>query len=416
MSFELTQTDVLDVCAGACLLGSGGGGSYVVAKRLVRRGIRADQKVMVVEPSDLKADAYLCICADMGAPHLAFSQPSLYAPGNAVGTLSEIYFPLVNAREARFEAVCSIEIGAINTVVSLVVAAQRNLVAVNADGAGRAVPRLEMLLYAAYGEANGFPIFPNSVASDGGPGEPIHAGFIKIGGPRPELGAEVAFFGLAATQPFGELCGLAIWPMQARAMQQHAPVLGSIYDSLKIGRIVGSGQSGAMRVAEIGAYLGGRRQPGYGPRRSKTVFHGYITNMTQKAGSLDIGQIVVSAEPDGSGDVLTIYYQNENLLASLASDPTKPHVMGPDTIALVPATPIGTPAQNVVDNSDLFNLWQWGVRPLEVYVVAIEAPVIVKENSTLVNNWLVTLNQMLGYTGHFDQPWLTTAPAGAAAV
>jgi uncharacterized protein len=411
MSFVLTQTDVLDVCAGACFLGSGGGGSYAVGKRLVTRGIRADQTVTVVEPSDLEADAYLCICADMGAPHLAFSKPSLYAPGNAVATLSEIYFPLVNAREARFEAVCSIEIGAINTVVPLVVAAQRNLVAVNADGAGRAVPRLEMLLYAAYGEANGFPIFPNSVANDSGLGEPVNAGFIKIGGPQPELGAEVAFFALAASQPFGSLCGLAIWPMQARTMQQHAPVLGSIYDSLNIGRIVGSGQSGAMRVAEISAYLAERRQAGYGPRRSKTVFHGYITNMTQEAGSLDIGQIVVSAEPDGTGDVLTIYYQNENLVASLASDPTKPHVMGPDTIALMPATPIGTPAQNVVDDSDLFNLWQWGVRPLEVYVVAIEAAVIVQQNSTLVNNWLGTLNRMLGYTGSFVQPWLTAAPA-----
>ena len=409
MSFVLTQKDVLDVCAGACLLGSGGGGSYVVSNRLVRKGIPANQKVTVVEPSDLNPDAYLCVCADMGAPHLAFSKPCLYAPGNAVDTLSEIYFPLVNARGASFEAVCSIEIGAINTIVSLVVAAQRNIVAVNADGAGRAVPQLEMLLYAAYGEANGFAIFPNSVASDGGPGEPIHAGFIKIAGQQPELGAEQAFFGLAATQPFGELCGLAMWPMQARVIQQHAPVLGSIYDSLKVGQIVGTGQCGANLVAEIVAYLASGRQPGYGPRRSKAVFHGYVTNMTQKAGSLDIGEIVVSTERDGSGDVLTIYYQNENLLASLVSDPTKPHVMGPDTIALLPATPIGTPAQSVVDNSDLYNLWKWGVRPLEVYVLAIEAPPIVKQNTTLVNNWLGTLNRMVGYSGPFVQPWLTVA-------
>jgi len=411
MSFVLTQQDVLDVCAGACVLGSGGGGSYLVSRRLVTKGIRPDQTVTVVEPSELNADAYLCICADMGAPHLAFSKPSLYAPGNAVATLSEIYFPLVNAPQAKFDAVCSIEIGAINTVVSLVVAAQRNIVAINADGAGRAVPRLEMLLYAAYGEANGFPIFPNSVASDGGPGEPIYAGFIKIGGPQPELQAELAFFSLAASQPFGKLCGLAIWPMQARTMQQHAPVLGSLYDSLMIGRIAGSGQSAAKRLAGISAYLAGGRQPGCGPRRSKTIFHGYITNMTQEAGSLDIGEIVVSAEPDGSGDVLTIYYQNENLVASLVSDPTKPHVMGPDTITLLPATPFGTPAQNVVDNSDLYNLWRWGVRPLEVYVIAIEAPEIVKQNSTLVNSWLGTLNRMVGYTGTFVQPWLTSAPA-----
>jgi len=411
MSFVLTRTDILDVCAGACLLGSGGGGSYVVGKRLVTKGIGADQTVTVVEPSDLKPDAYLCICADMGAPHLAFSKPSLYAPGNAVAALTDIYFPLINAREASFHAVCSIEIGAINTVVSLLVAAQRNCVAVNADGAGRAVPRLEMLLFAAYGEAKGFPIFPNAVANDGGPQEAVDAGFIKIGGPQPELDAEGAFFALASAQPFGSLCGLAIWPMQARTLQQHAPVLGSIYDSLCIGRIVGSGQRGAIRVAEISAYLAQGRQPGYGPRQSKTVFHGYVTNMTEEAGSLDIGQIVVSAEPDGSGDVLTIYYQNENLIASLASDPTKPHVMGPDTIALLPATAIGTPAQNVVDNSDLFNLWQWGVRPLEVYVIAIEAPAIVKQNSTLVNNWLGTLNRMLGYTGSFVEPWLTLAPA-----
>jgi hypothetical protein len=133
--------------------------------------------------------------------------------------------------------------------------------------------------------------------------------------------------------------------------------------------------------------------------------------MTQEKGALDIGEIVVSGEPDGSGEVLTIYYQNENLVASLVSDPTKPYVMGPDTITLLPATAVGTPRQSVFDNSDLYNLWRWGVRPLEVYAIAIEAPDIVKQNSTLVNNWLATLNQMIGYSGTFVQPWLASTAA-----
>jgi hypothetical protein len=292
--------------------------------------------------------------------------------------------------------------------VALIAAHEHGIVTVDADGAGRSVPRLEMLLYSAYGEQLGFTWFPTCVATDSDPGTPFNSGYIKIAGSAPAVGAEGAFFGLASSPPFGSLCGLAMWPMQARTIQQNPPASGTITDALTIGRMVQGGACGAALVAQIAQYLATGRPAPLPPRTSRMIFHGYLANMVQESGTLDIGQTVIGSQPDGSGQQLTIFYQNENLVASLVADPTQPYIMGPDTIAIIPATPLGSPGQSVTDNSDLLNLWQWGVRPIEVYVMGIEAPKIVRENKTLVGNWLTTLQGVLGYAGPFVQPWLTS--------
>ena len=75
---------------------------------------------------------------------------------------------------------------------------------------------------------------------------------------------------------------------------------------------------------------------------------------------------------------------------------------GPDSICYVPAAA----DQEIFDNSDLWQLFQQSsYRPMEVYVLAIEASAAVLQSATLMEGWRATRAER-GYAGPFLQRWL----------
>ena len=239
---------------------------------------------------------------------------------------------------------------------------------------------------------NSIPLFPNYVASEAPPGSKFNTGQVNV---PDEKALEQAIIGLVLTEPFGGIAGLAIYAMNGQTLNDYPPVSGTLIDALYIGDIYQSTQ-GEERTYRIAEYLNkGARQP----RMTKPIFHGYITQMVEAEGGTDIGQIVVSAA-DGSGTELWIYNQNENIFASLNTQ-SEPYIMGPDSICYVPAS------GDMFDNSDLWNLYQQpGYEPLEVYIVGIDAPAVVKNNSKLLASWQATRSQF-GYSGPYTQNWLS---------
>ena len=393
-TFTLDKNDMRAVCVGACVLASGGGGSYQVSRKIIQQGVAEDAVVTAVPYTALQDGAWAAVSANMGSPSALFQTTNPFAPANAFGALEE--WCAAQPDDSRFSgfsgfsAVVPVEVGAINSASPLTTAAQMNRVIVDADGAGRSIPTLPLTQY-----ARNIPLYPNVIASESQPGQHFNTAQVNV--PH-EAGAELAIIGLVLSTPFGGIAGLAIYPLQAMDWAAAPPVAGTLYDALRIGRAVQQTE-GPARAEAVVSYLTTERPDG--PRAARVVFRGRITQMTQAEGGTDVGYIVLhGSAPDESAHVdLWIYNQNENIFCQ-RSDQSGPLIMGPDSLCYVPDT------GDVFDNSDLWNLYQADPATIpEVSIVAIDAPGVVKDNAGLLQAWASERAQF-GYSGPYVQPWL----------
>jgi DUF917 family protein len=391
MAYRLNRDQMHDVAIGACILASGGGGSYQAAKRLLDKGVPAGAGATVVDTAEVGDASWLCVCAQMGAPSAAFRTVNEFAAGNAFDSFQKHLRQTHPEYPGAFGYVLPVEVGAINSITPLTVAVQRHIPVIDADGAGRSIPTLPLLVYAAHG----IPLYPNCIASNSTQlGGPYHAASLHVDGDQPETLAENAFLSVLLSAPFGGIAGLAAYAMDGRTLRQKPPALGSLTLALEIGERYrqGGARDRALALATHITRAG---------RACKEVFHGYVTEMAQATGGTDVGHIVVSERADGTGTQLWIYNQNENIYAC-HSELSAPLVMGPDSISYIPAAT----DQEVFDNSDLWQIFQQpSYRPIEVHVLGVEAPAVVLQSAKLMRSWHATRAER-GYAGPFLQRWL----------
>lgn len=393
--FPLDRDDMRAACVGACVLASGGGGSYQVAKQIIELGVPENARVTAVAQTSLPPEAWATVAANMGSPGALFRTANPHAPTNATKALAEwCESQPAGSRFAGFRgfaAVVPVEVGAINTASPLAAAAQLDLLVVDADGAGRSIPTLPLTAF-----ARNVPLFPNVVASESPRGSRFNTGQVRVDG---EAEAEEAIIGMVMTPPFGGIAGLAIYALQGKDLARTPLVRGTLRDALEIGRRV-LASTGRDRAEAVVRYLTMERPDG--PRLARIVFSGRVTAMTQAQGGTDIGSIVLRGTAPGAAGPLDlwIYNQNENIFCQ-RSDQTTPLVMGPDSLCYVPAE------GEVFDNSDLWNLYQKDAASIpEVFVVAIDAAAAVKSNRPLLDAWTPERAQF-GYAGPYVQPWRT---------
>jgi uncharacterized protein len=389
MSYRMNRAQMHDVAIGACVLASGGGGSYQAARKMLDRGVPAGASATVVEVDEVDDDAWLCVSANMGSPSALFGTVNEFAASNAFEGFQR--YLRQTSPAPPFGYVLPVEVGAVNSIAPLTVAVQQGVPVVDADGAGRSIPTLPLSTYAA----NRLPLFPNCIASNStGRGAPYHMASIQIAGDEPETHAELAFLGVQMSAPFGGVAGLAAYAMSGRTLREKPPARGSLTLALRVGEQYrrGAGHERALALAAGISRAG---------RACKEIFHGYITRMAQATGSTDTGHIVVSERRDGAGTQLWIYNRNESIYAC-HSELGAPYIMGPDSICYVPAGA----DQEVFDNSDLWRLFQGSsYEPLEVHVLGVEAPSVVLHNARLMQSWQAQRAE-LGHAGPFLQRWL----------
>jgi len=397
MARTLSYDDVLHLCAGACVLASGGGGSYTVAKQTLQQGVQPGQRIQLVDVDDVPPQEWLCACAYEGAPEGFVKMMDPFAASDAVKGLVQ-YLQGTGSKAGPFTSVCPIEVGAINSAAALCAGAQLGLAVVNADGAGRSIPAPELLTFTA----DGCDCLPLCITSNRqGPGGRYKA-VVDTLGSNPEQSSQLPGFALRMFECTNDTLALATYPMPGEKLKSCPPVMGTLWDALRIGQIV-TGAQGELRASGVVAYLAQRPA---GARIARVVFHGYITSMTEQPGGTDVGHVTVAAKPNGTGDTLAIIYKNENLYAEWGS-PAKPIIVGPDSICYIPARDTSA-GQPVIDNTDLWQLYNqpgYQCQPLEVYVVAVDVPAIVRQKTGLMKHWHDLLAQC-GYTGKYVQPWL----------
>jgi hypothetical protein len=308
---QLTVADIDDLALGATLLGTGGGGDPYIARLMARQAIEDYGPVRVVDPSELPPDARVLTAAMMGAPTVIIEKvPAGTEFTAAVRAL---------ARHLGDEpaAIMPIEVGGMNTLIPIAVAAELGLPVVDADGMRRAFPQIEMTAFTL----GGIPAAPMSVADE--------KGNLVVFEATSNLLAERLARGAVIT--LGLANAISCYPMTAGQVAEHG-ISGSMSYCVELGR-----RLAAVRSGQAGAYAEFLRFAD-----AREFFSGKIIDIDrQTTDGFARGTVIVEHFAD-PGRTMRIEIQNE-LLVAFEGD--RPVITAPDLICLLDhedASPITT--------------------------------------------------------------------------
>ncbi len=293
----LTQDALQDVLLGACILGAGGGGPRVLGESLLRSasGLTLPR---IVAPQDVPDDARMAVSACAGSPTAAVVDPFPFHVATAA------YQELAIQTGHTFDHVLPGELGAGNSFIPMLVAAELGLPLVDASGARRAMTTLPEATFAA----DGVDIAP-LVASDGTTK--------VVFSTDTALQADPVLRAIMSSGTFPDFAGVAMWSMDGATMKRSA-IPGTLTYARDLGAALRKARA-TDPVEAVRAFLKGR-----------ILFRGKITaSTTTSAGGFDLGRITVHSS-DGRAQC-TVYNQNENLIAWSNQKPT-PLGMGPDLL------------------------------------------------------------------------------------
>jgi uncharacterized protein len=283
---QVTEAHLDDIAIGAAILGTGGGGNPYVGKLLAREAIREHGPVEVVPVDELPDDAFVITSAMMGAPTVMVEKLP-------AGHELERAFRAVESYMGRKAThVISVEMGGLNSVTPLCLAARIGLPVVDADGMGRAFPELQMVIPTLYGIASS----PMGMADEKG----NVSVFETISNSWTERLARSAVVDMGCT---AMIACYALTGEQART----ATVPGTLSLTEELGRLVRETQArNGDTIGAVADRLGGRR-----------IFSGKIADVDRKT---DAGFARVESRVDGldgdAGVSLTLHTQNEHLAAT----------------------------------------------------------------------------------------------------
>ena len=298
---KLTVNDLDELTLGATLLGTGGGGDPYIAQLMVRQAIEDFGPVTIVEADELPDDVHVVTVAIVGAPTVILEKiPSGTQFVAAVRALSSYL-------GKEFAAVMPAEVGGMNTLIPLAVAAEMGIPCVDADGMRRAFPQIEMTAFTLAGIA----VSPLSLADEKGNQLAIETVSNQMG--EKLVRGSAMMMGLANS--------LASYPMTIRQVRDSA-ILGSLAYCVEIGRLLRAvqGQQPDAWTAFFD-FTGGHR-----------IFSGKLIDVDRRTTEgFARGTIVIEdfTEPDRT---MRIEIQNELLLAV---EDGRVVVTPPDLICLI---------------------------------------------------------------------------------
>lgn len=352
-SVVLKPDDLEALIRGGCFFGSGGGGTLASASHLLScfekdaRKAKAERYYptheVTVVPADEVRDGDSIVVAYLGAPARIADAEYPFGPINAV---KRAMARLPRGQQIRY--IVPPESGALGFVVACLVAAKLGLSVVDGDGAGRAVPSLPMLTFAAecISPSPAFLASQGKAEQDSLVVELGIDGAARCGEHDDQKNVctivEHMLRPIVSEPQFGQFGGLAIWPMTPDELRGALPIKGTLTRALALGRAIRAGTLATGR-AMIGHL--NERQPS--PVAFLLCEGRLASGSVQTSGGFDVGRIEISDPRRGKA---TCLYQNETLLAWRA-DCDHPVAMAPDSIMYFLS--LGTAAEQVASNGDL---------------------------------------------------------------
>jgi len=288
----LSEAEITDIVYGATLLGSGGGGSPENGLQLVKRALVSTNgnEVKMVDPEEVPDYSMLCVIAGMGAPEALLKTGWENEDIPALRMLEQVV-------GRKMDYIIAIETGGFNSITPLHAAVVSGIPIIDGDGVGRAVPQLEMTMFAVHG----IPIAPVVVADPKGNSAVAYP-------TDPSMAEKMA---RALTVEFGMKAGLACHPMAGWQMKR-AVIPGTYTVAEKVGKAIREARKkGEDPVSAVVAAT-----------RGWELVRGRVKEKkVETRGGFDYGSVFVGG--------LRVDFKNENMIAWEAE---KPKAISPDLI------------------------------------------------------------------------------------
>lgn len=276
---------------GAAFLGVGGGGDPYVGQLMLQQEVLKGRYPNVIKAHELPDDAKVLSVCGIGSP------PVLVEHLLSSSLLSTLMDRMEEYVGYKIDALISAEIGGLNSVMTLGVAAQRNVPLIDADGMGRAFPKLELVTFSVYG----CPASPVMIMDELGNMAIVHA--------RNDATAEN--MSRAISSSLGAMVYASLYPMSGKQVKEYA-VHDTISLCFDIGRCIR--ESREDRDSPFDGLLELLNGPAHN-RHCKILFDGKIVDLVHEIkDAWHFGTITMEANGDSS-DRLVVEMQNEYLAA-----------------------------------------------------------------------------------------------------
>jgi DUF917 family protein/N-methylhydantoinase A/oxoprolinase/acetone carboxylase beta subunit len=302
----LDEEAIANITVGCGVLGCGGGGNAMLSEMRALDAVRRAQRqlrVATVEQwlSGALGDGVMVMCAFIGAPLVLTER---------LGSGTELLAAVrAIAGERRVCGVVSAEIGGMNGIEPIMVAAQLGVPVLDADSMGRAFPQLGHAL--SFMRATSAELTPTVMASHAGDVVSLSAADID------ELEAKAR---VVVVSQFGGAASIAFPPLTAATPLVH----GSISRAHAIGKAIRDARR-TRAQAPVAALLGA-------VRGGKQLFVGSVCDIV-RGGDRDFTRGTVTLRsPSDDTDRFAVVFKNENLVASHNGAVV---VSAPDLIVLV---------------------------------------------------------------------------------
>jgi len=312
---------VEDLARGAAILGTGGGGDPYIGALMLRQAIRDHGPIELIDVEQLADDDFAVPFAMMGAPTVLVEK--LPNGGEMVAALRAM--ERVHGEKAR--AILCAEIGGINALLPLVLAARSGLPVVDGDGMGRAFPELQMITYNIFG----VPASPMVMTDE-------YSNSVLF---QCERAHDVERLARNLVVAMGGGSNICVYPMHGRDAKRSL-VRTTLSLALALGRTIREARrSSNDPFAALLAYL--RTTPYY--QHCRVLFEGKTVDLLRetKAGWA-LGRVMIEGMAGFTGRRLEVQFQNEHLVAR---EGERVCAIVPDLIAILDsatAEPITTEA------------------------------------------------------------------------
>ncbi|MEG0780904.1 MAG: DUF917 family protein, partial [Oscillospiraceae bacterium] len=226
--FRMDGNDIRDMIFGATIFGGGGGGACISGEMALGQfmedhSIKSDSDLMVqvMDVTEMDPSGYAACTAAMGAP-TKFKEVRI-AP--YINGSFEHLCKMAEAKQKEIKYSISVEIGGFNTLVPLLVAMEKGIPFIDADGTGRAVPALDTLLL----HINGLATSPLAMSDNKG-----NRVSIELENARDAHMGEAVGRNLCVA--FDQMGGLSGWMVKQNEIQNNLP-LNSVSLCRKVGHV-----------------------------------------------------------------------------------------------------------------------------------------------------------------------------------
>lgn len=297
----LTEESIDKIAVGAAVLGTGGGGDPYVGKLMAKAAIKKYGPVKLITLDELEDDALVVPISGMGSPTVTIEK---------LPSETEFITPIEKIEEVlnkKVDVIIPIEIGGINSLVPIAVAATKGIPVLDADAMGRAFPEAQMVTF----YLEGYDPSPVTIADCKGNCVVLY--------PSDEISYERLARAMAVEM--GGHCAVCDYSLLGHEVKKAA-----IKDTLTLAEEIGEYLIENKSNAQIGVDKMLNKLDGY------KLFEGKIVDIKRELkGGFTRGHACFAGINNYAGEY-SILFQNEHLIAKQGD---KPLCITPDLISVL---------------------------------------------------------------------------------